>query len=106
MLTLPSNASTIYYPNKKPKEYKDLLPAILELDGTCELAIGNLQHSFNWPHFNEEHVGFLVSVKESETEKEKQKDQDTTGETPQSYFQAQVRLYSAASTGSQREKAL
>ena len=66
MLTLPSNASTKYYPNNKPNSYKVLLPATLDLEGTWEVAIVNIQYLFNCPNFNEEFVAFMVSEKESE----------------------------------------
>ncbi|KAF0146623.1 MAG: hypothetical protein FD143_3303, partial [Ignavibacteria bacterium] len=78
MLTLPSNASTYFFPNKKPNSYKVLLPATLDLEGTWEVAIVNIQYPFNWPNFNEEFVAFMVSVKEREAEKENQKHQQAT----------------------------
>ena len=68
MLTLPSNASTKYYPNKKPNSYKVLLPATLDVEWTWEVAIENIQYHFNWPNFNAEFVAFMVSVKETEAE--------------------------------------
>ena len=94
MLTLPSNASTKYYPNNKPNSYKVLLPATLDLQRTWEVAIVNIQYPFNWPNFNEEFVAFMVSVKESEAEKEKQKEPQATGDTPLAYFKVQCRLSS------------
>ena len=95
MLTLPSNASIKYYPSNKPNSYKVLLPATLDLDGTWEVAIVNIQYPFNWPNFNEEFVAFVVSVKESEAVREKQAEQQATeGDTPLAYFKAQFRLSS------------
>ena len=95
ILTLPSNASTKYYPYTKPNSYKVLLPATLHVDGTWVVAIVNIQYPFNWPKFNEEFVAFMVSVKESEPEKETQKEQEATeGDTPLAYFKAQFRLSS------------
>ena len=92
MLTLRSNASTKYYPKNKPNSYNVLLPATLDLEGTWEVAIVDIQYPFKWPNFNEGFVAFMLSVKESE--KEKQKDQQPTGETTLAYFQAQCRLSS------------
>ena len=95
MLTLPSNASTKYYPSNKPNSYKVLLPATLDLEGTWEVAIVNIQYPFNWPNFNEEFVAFMVSVKESEAEREKQTQQQATeGDTALAYFKAQCRFSS------------
>ena len=62
MLTLPTNASTKYYPNTKPNSYKVLPPATLDLEGTLEVTIVNKQYPFNLPNFNEEFVAFMVSV--------------------------------------------
>ena len=93
--TLPSNATTKYYPNNNPNSYKVLLPVTLDLEGTWVVAIVNIQYPFNWPKFNEEFVAFMVSVKESEPEKETQKEQEATeGDTPLAYFKAQFRLSS------------
>ena len=72
MLTLTCNASTKYNQKQKPNSYNVLLPATLDLEGTCEVAIVNIQYPFNWPNFNEEFVAFMGSVTESEAEKEKQ----------------------------------
>ena len=91
-------------PTSKPNSNKVLLPAILDLEGTWEVAIVNIQYPFNWPNFNEEFVAFMVSVKETEAEKEKQKqEQSTEGDTPLAYFKAQARL---SSSSTQRQKAL
>ena len=93
MLTLPSNASTKYYPKNKRNSYKVRLPATLDLEGTWEVAIVNIQYPFNWANFNEEFLAFMVSVKESEAEKEMRKEQQATeGDTPLAYFKAQCRL--------------
>ena len=78
MLTLPSNASTKYYPNTKPNSYKVLPPATLDLEGTLEVTIVNKQYPFNLPNFNEEFVAFMVSVKESEAELENQTEHQAT----------------------------
>ena len=80
MLTLPSNANTKYYPNNKPNSYKVLLPATLDLEGTCQVAIVNIQYPFNWPNFQEEFVAFVVSLKERDAEKETQKEQEAGGQ--------------------------
>ena len=94
MITLPSNASTKYYPNNKPNSYKDFLPATLDLEGTWQVAIVNIQYPFNWTNFNEDFVAFMVSVKESEAEMENLKEQQPTGDTTLASFKAQFRLYS------------
>ena len=78
MLTLQINASTKYDPIMKPNSYKVLLPPTLDLEGTWEVAIVNIQYRFNWPNFNEQFVAFMVSVKESEAEMEKQTQQKAT----------------------------
>ena len=65
ILTLSCNASTKYYPNNKHNSYKVLLPATLDLKGTWQVAIGNIQYPFNMPNFNEEFVSFMVSVNQS-----------------------------------------
>ena len=93
MITLPSNASTKCYPNNKPNSNKVILPATLDVEGTWEGAIGNIQYPFNWPNFYGEFVAFMVSVKESEAEREKQKEQQATeGDNPLANFKAQFRL--------------
>ena len=95
MLTFPTNASTKYSPNTKANSKKLLLPATLDLEGTWEVAIVNIQYPFNWPNFNEEFVAFMVSVKESEAEMERQREQQAPkGYTPFAYFKAQCRLSS------------
>ena len=95
MLTLPSNASTKYFPNKKPNSYKVLLSATLDVEGTCKVAIVNIQYHFNLPNFTEEFFAFMLSVKESEAERAKQKEQPATeGDTPLAYCKAQCPLSS------------
>ena len=82
MQTLPRNASTKYYRNNKPNSYPymnwvcclgSILPATLDLEGTWEVAIVNIQYPFNWPNFNVEFVARMASVMESEGERKKQK---------------------------------
>ena len=87
MLTLLSNASTKYYPNNKPNSYKVLLTATLDLEGSWEVAIVNIQYPFTWPNLTEKIVALIGSVKESEVEKEKQREQQASeGDTPLTYF--------------------
>ena len=73
ILKLPINASIKYYPNKKHNSYQVLLPATLDVEGTWEVAMVNIQYPFNCPNLNEEFVAFMVSVNGSEAEREKQK---------------------------------
>ena len=70
-LRLSSNAIPKYSHNNKRNSYKILLPASLDLGGTCEVPIGKIQYDFNWPNFNEEFVAYMISVKESEGERER-----------------------------------
>ena len=83
-----------YYPNNKSNSYKVLLPATLDLQGTWEVAIVNIQYPFYWPNFNEEFRAFMVSVMESEVKTKKQKTQKETGDRPLAYFKAQCPLWS------------
>ena len=69
MRTLPSNASIHYYQNNKLNSYKVLLPATLDLEGTWEVTIVNIQYPFNWPNFNHEYVALMISVKETQGDK-------------------------------------
>ena len=58
-----------------------------------EVAIVNIQYSFNWTNFYEEFLAFILSVRESEAERDVQKEQQLTeGDITLPYLKPQSRL--------------
>jgi hypothetical protein len=47
-LTLPSNSSMNYFPNNTLTHYTKKLPKIMELDGTWEIGLAEIQYKEAW----------------------------------------------------------
>lgn len=55
-VTLPSNASLKTFPENKPHNYTTLLASPIDLDGTWEVALVDIQYPNNWNNFRDRTV--------------------------------------------------
>ena len=86
IITLPSTASTKYYPGNKPNSYRVLLPTALELEGLWEVGITRIQYPFSAPNFEEAYVVIIVELEDG------QRKSDAEFDTAADYFKAQCNL--------------
>jgi hypothetical protein len=47
-LTLPSNSSMNYFPNNTLTHYTTKLPKLMDMDGTWEIGLAEIQYPHSW----------------------------------------------------------
>ena len=69
-LTLPSNSSMNYFPNNTLTHYTTKLPKIMDLDGTWEIGLAEIQYPHSWYNVKNKEAWLKVHFyKESELQK-------------------------------------